>query len=120
MRNNTSGKRFKMSHQHAGLAEGRWQTMSLVEQLANVGSEVGLASRWKDKDLQACEKAFNRAHVLLDLTIQDSRGKGRRKELNRAREFLCDAMLGGDLYGSDFAVLDRYFLHFAMAARANR
>jgi hypothetical protein len=25
---------------HAGLADGRWHTMSLVEQLANVGSEV--------------------------------------------------------------------------------
>jgi hypothetical protein len=34
------------------------------------------------------------------------------------REFLCDAMAGGSAYGSDLASLDRYFLHFAVAARA--
>ncbi len=109
-----------MSHQHTGLAEGRWHTMSLMEQLGNVGSEVGRASRWKEKDPQACEKAFIRALELLDLTTQDPRWKGRRKELTRVREFLCDASLGGDVYGSDFASLDRYFYYFAVAARANR
>ena len=109
-----------MSHQHAGLAAGRWHTMSLMEQLGNVGSEVSRASRWQKKDLQACEKAFTRALELLDLTIGDSRWKGRRKELTRVREFLCDAMLGGSEYGSDLPGLDRYFYHFAVAARANR
>jgi hypothetical protein len=109
-----------MSNQHKGLAAGRWHTMPLVEQLGNVGSEVGRASRWKEKDLLACEKASNRSLELLDLTIADPRWKGRRKELTRAREFLCDAMLGGDVYGSDFAGLDRYFYHFAVAARASR
>jgi len=29
-------------------------------------------------------------------------------------------MLGGEDYGSDFVDLDRYFYHFAVAARANR
>lgn len=109
-----------MPYQHAGLAAGRWHTMPLVEQLANVGSEVGRISRWKAKDPQACEKAFNRALELLELTIGDPRWKGRRRELTRVREFLCDAMLGGSLYGSDLAGLDRYFYHFAVAARAGR
>jgi hypothetical protein len=94
--------------------------MPLVEQLGNVGSEVGRISRWKTKDPQACEKAFHRALELLDLTIGDPRWKGRRRELTRVREFLCDAMLGGSLYGSDVAALDRYFYHFAVAARAGR
>ena len=31
---------------------------------------------------------------LLDLTIADDRWRGRRKELTRARELLCDAMQG--------------------------
>ncbi len=109
-----------MSYQHADLAAGKWKTMSLVEQLGNVGSEVGRVFRWQKKDQQACEKAFSRALELLDLTIQDSRWQGRRKELTRVREFLCDAMLGGSVYKSDFAGLDRYFYHFAVAARANR
>ncbi|MDH4194592.1 MAG: hypothetical protein OEY80_11165 [Nitrospirota bacterium] len=109
-----------MSYQHANLAAGKWRTMPLVEQLANVGSEVGRVSRWKEKDLQACEKAFTRALELLDLTIQDPRWQGRRKELTRVREVLCDAMSGGSVYGSDLAGLDQYFLHFAVAARSNR
>jgi len=109
-----------MSHQHASLAAGRWHTLPLVEQLANVGSEVARASRWHKKDAQLCERAFIRALELLDLTIEDSRWKGRRKELTRVREFLCDAMQDGTAYGSDLAGLDRYFYHFAVAARAGR
>ena len=109
-----------MSHQHASLAAGRWQTLPLTEQLANVGSDVARARRWQVKDTQQCEKAFVRALELLDMTIGDPRWKGRRKELTRVREFLCDAMLGGKEYGSDFASLDRYFYPFAVAARVGR
>ncbi len=107
-----------MSHQHASLASGRWQTMSLAEQLANVGSDVARARRWQEADAHLCEKAFERALELLDLTIGDPRWKGRRKELTRVREVLCDAMLGGKEYGGDLASLDRYFYVFAIAARA--
>ena len=94
--------------------------MTLTEQLANVGSDVARAHRWQEKDPQLCEKAFTRALELLDLTIGDVRWKGRRKELARAREVLCDAMLGGKEYGSDLASLDRYFYPFAVFARAGR
>ena len=109
-----------MSHIHANLAAGRWQTMPLVEQLANIGSDVARAARWYGKDQQRCEQPFLRALELLDLTIADDRWRGRRKELTRTRELLCDAMLGGALYGSDLSSLDRYFFHFAVAARAGR
>jgi hypothetical protein len=109
-----------MSYMHTNLAAGRWQTLPLVEQLANVGSDVARAARWEGKDSQRCEQAFLRALELLDLTIGDLRWKGRRNELTRARELLCDAMLGGTAYGSDLASLDRYFFHFAVAARAGR
>ncbi|WP_447972921.1 hypothetical protein [Nitrospira sp. Kam-Ns4a] len=102
------------------MAAGRWQTLSLVEQLANVGSEVARMRRWQGRDAQLCERAFVRAVELLDLTIGDPRWAGRRKELTRVRELLCDAMLGGTEYGSDLESLDRYFLPFAVAARARR
>ncbi|MBA5870446.1 MAG: hypothetical protein GDA68_10685 [Nitrospira sp. CR2.1] len=91
-----------------------------MEQLANVGSDVARAARWYGKGPQRCEQAFDRAVELLDLTIVDEWWKGRRKELTPARELLCDAMFGGKTYGSDWASLDRYFFHFAMAARAGR
>jgi hypothetical protein len=105
---------------HDQLASGRWQRLSLMEQLANVGSEVGRAARWYGKDPQRCEQPFIRALELLDLTIADDRWRGRLKELTRARELLCDAMHGGTEYGSDLSTLDHYFLHFAVAARAGR
>lgn len=109
-----------MSHVHANLAAGRWQSLSLMEQLANVGSDVARAHRWQGKDPGLSEKAFIRALELLDLSIGDARWKGRRKELTRVREVLCDAMCGGSAYNSDLASLDRYFFHFAVAARAGR
>lgn len=109
-----------MGHQHTELAAGRWQTLSLTEQLGNIGSDVARMHRWHGKDAQLCEKAFVRALELLDLTIGDPRWKGRRKELTRARELLCDAMEGGKEYGSDLNGLDRYFYHFAVAARSGR
>lgn len=109
-----------MANIHKQLAAGQWHSRSLVEQLANVGSDVTRAARWYGKHQQRCEQAFERALKLLDLTITDDRWKGRRKELTRARELLCDAMFGGATYGCDVASLDRYFFHFAMVARAGR
>ncbi|MDF0667243.1 MAG: hypothetical protein P0119_14370 [Nitrospira sp.] len=105
---------------HEQLTAGRWHTLSLVEQLANVGSDVTRAAHWWGKDQQRCEKAFDRTLELLDLTIAGERWKGQRKELTRARELLCDAMFGGNADGSDSAALDRYFFHFAMAARVGQ
>lgn len=109
-----------MTYVHADLGAGRWHTLPLVEQLANVGSDVARAARWYGKDPQRCEQAFLRALELLDLTIEDTRWKGRRKELVRTRELLCDAMHGGTVYGSDLASLDRYFFHYAIATRLGR
>lgn len=109
-----------MTYQHRDLAAGRWQTLPLMEQLANVGSDVRRAARWHGKDSVRCEQAFLRALELLDLTISDPRWTGRRKELTRTRELLCDAMLGGQTYGSDFTALDRYFFPYAVAARTGR
>ena|SRR3989338_3177542 len=103
--------------QHPGLAAGRWFSLSLAEQLGNVGSEVSRAIRWKNKDASLFEKAIVRALELLDLTIQDARWKKRLKELTRLREFLCDAWLDGKEYGTQLQDLDRYLFQFALVAR---
>ncbi len=109
-----------MTVQHEGLAAGNWRQRSLVDQLANVGSEVGRMRRWHGQNPEVCERAFLRALELLDLTIGDARWSGRRKELSRVRAFLCDAMLGGREHGSTLEDLDRYFLAFAVAARVGQ
>ena len=105
---------------HPGLAAGRWQTLSLLEQLGNVGSEVGRMRRSRDRDARLAAAAFERALELLDLTLADPRWRGRRREIARARELLCDAAAGGGEYGTTLDDLDRYFLAFAVAARASR
>ena len=51
-----------MIYQHRGLAEGRWQQLSFIEQMANIGSEVGRALSWRAKDNPIyCQRAFERA-----------------------------------------------------------
>lgn len=105
---------------HTSLAAGRWQTLSLVEQMANIGSEVGRALRWQGQDAELFSGAARRALELFDLTIGDPRWRGRLKEITRARELFCDAIAGGKEYGSSLEDLDRYFLPFAVAARMRR
>ena len=103
---------------HLEQAAGAWHSRTLLDQLANVGSEVGRIRKWRDRNPEFAERAFARALELLDLTINDPRWKGRRKELTRARTFLCDAMMGGPEYGTTLESMDRYFLAYAVAARA--
>lgn len=108
-----------MSAQHNQLAEGRWFTFSLAEQLGNVGSEVERAIRWQEKgNTPYFEAAFARMLELLDLTLADKRWKGcRRKELSRVREVLCDSFEGGHQFATPLSAWPKYFLPFAYAAR---
>jgi hypothetical protein len=105
--------------QHQSLAAGKWLTFSLAEQLGNIGSEVSRAIRARG-DEKRFEGCVIRALELFELTIQDPRWKKRLKELTRAREVFCDAVLGGTEYGSSLEDLDRYFYYFALSARAHR
>ncbi len=103
---------------HPELAAGRWQTMSLAEQLGNVGSEVYRAIRGRERgDRTSFGKAFDRTLELLDLTIIDRRWQRGRNELTRLREVLCDFFVGDNVYRSTPQNLQRYFDHFALAAR---
>ncbi len=106
---------------HAGLASGRWGTLTLAEQLGNAGADVGRAIRAKqDGEQRRCVAALDRALELLDLTLADPRWNGPRlREIARAREVVCDFLLGDNVYGAT-AVLDGYFLAFAVAARRDR
>ena len=106
-----------MLFQHKELASGRWYKLSLAEQLGNIGSEVLRVWRQKNKDEKLFWQAVWRALDLFDLTLSDSRWKGRRYEIARAREVFCDAVYDGKLYKSTFQDLVRYFDHFALAAR---
>lgn len=105
---------------HAALAAGRWHELPLVEQLANIGSEVGRATRAKSLGNEhRMASAMDRCLELFDLTLADRRWQGRRGEIARAREVVCDYLIGDNAHGSTAESLDAYFLPFAMAARRN-
>lgn len=104
---------------HQELAAGRWFEMSLAEQLANVGSEVGRAAKW-DKEGNAVqrERALERAFELLYLTISDKRWFGSKlKELCRVREVLADTFYGECIYGATPQSMEKYFYPYAVEAR---
>ena len=102
---------------HKELAEGKWQQLSLTEQLGNIGSEVGRARKWQGKDEKIFKGAVERALELFDLTLEDARWKKSWYEIARAREVFVDAIFGGKEYKSSLEDLDRYFYYFAYAAR---
>jgi len=106
---------------HVGLADGRWQQLTLVEQLANIGSEYGRAARARAaENVPRLEAALDRCLELFDLSLADDRWRGRRRELARAREVVCRVLLGTGDRRSEALSLDRYFLAFAVAAPRRR
>lgn len=105
---------------HKDLAAGRWFTLPLPEQLANIGSEVGRARKSHGNDGVLFQGAVDRALDLFDLTLADRRWKGRRGELARARELFCAAVVNDDRYRTNLMDLERYFLPFSILAARSR
>mgnify|MGYP001586042187 CR=1 FL=1 len=104
-------------HKHQELAAGRWFTMTLAEQLGNIGSEYGRATSWAKKDAGRFNSALARYLELLDLTINDPRwGISRKKEFLRLREATCEELINK---GPD-KNFQKYFDQFALLARKNR
>ena len=109
-----------MTYQHQGLAAGRWKQMTLAEQMANIGSEVERALHWREKNNSPfCQKAVDRALELLDLSLDNTQGFPRLKELARTREALVDYFYGSNQYQSAESSWRKYFLSFAVAVRKN-
>ncbi len=92
-----------------------------MEQFANIGSEVGRAARAKAVgNNERLANALDRCLELFALTIADDRWRFRRREITRAREVVCDFLVGDNVYGSSADSLERYFVPFPVAARRQR
>ena len=110
-----------MSCQHKGLAAGRWEKLSLAEQMANIGSEIERALIWKSKDnVLYSQKAFERALELIDLTLENTQKLPRLKEIARLREATVDYFSGTNQFRSTERLWRNYFSPFTYAARKNR
>lgn len=108
-----------IGHSATGL---RWERLTLLEQLGNVGSEVERAIRAHASGNEArFSNALARALELFDLTATDTRWVGpHRREILRAREEFCRLFFDPDVDPQSAAGLQRYFLAFAVAARQSR
>lgn len=109
-----------MTYQHKDLANGGWAKLSFYEQMANVGSEIERAIKWKNKNnAEYSRMAFERALELLDLTIDNETVKSHFKELLRLREVLVDYFAFDNIYCSSDEKWHNYFQAFNYAARLN-
>jgi hypothetical protein len=105
--------------EHLESAKQGWAKFSLIEQMANIGSEVGRALRAKGNPTRYWG-AITRALDLFYLTIEDPRWKGRRREILRVRELFAAAALGSDEFKTSLEDLDRYFDCFVWLSREGR
>ena len=109
-----------MSYQHKNLAAGRWNELSFLEQMANVGSEVERALNWKTKrNVIYSQKAFERALELMDLILDSVKSFTRLKEIARLREAIVDYFFGTNQFMSTETLWKKYFSNFTYAARKN-
>lgn len=100
-----------------GVDRKRWQQLSLLEQMGNIGSEVGRSLRAKrQNDDQAAEMAFSRTLDLIEASIKSFKTYPKLKELMRAkREYMHAYFEDRDPEG-----IENYFMQFAIAARLQR
>jgi len=99
----------------------RWQSLSLIQQLANIGSEVLRASSWQERgDILQKEKSAEHALELIDSTVADPRWAGRYNELLRLREIVCDKLYNGNSYNTDTGTIENYFLPFALISQEDK
>jgi len=107
---------------HKDLAAGRWFELSLIEQLANIGTDVERAIRWKHKgNKEYSQAAFERALELIYLTVEDPKNKGRLREVLRVREALIDFFIyNNSEYNTTAEQWQKYFYQFNYAAAVNK
>jgi hypothetical protein len=99
----------------------RWARLSFIEQLGNIGSEVGRAIIAHRNGNGAREaRAIDRAIDLFSATVEVNIGTEnsyRLRELLRARDEFLRLFFDGT-FDRDADNIERYFMYFAYAARA--
>lgn len=96
----------------------RWYDMDIFQQMGNVYAEVGrTVNAYQSTDQKQFETALVRAVDLFDATIEaHSTLQHRVSEILRAKnQFL--SLFYDKTRPEDWASLENYFMHFAVAAR---
>lgn len=115
---------MKQQLQHTTIAQ-TWDKASFAWQMANIGSEVERAIKWKEKgNDKFAQKAFFRALELFDLTLQITADKNikinnlpKLTEIARSKELFADFFIGDNQYNSTKESWQKYFKAFNYLAR---
>ncbi len=79
-----------MSKLHKNLTPEKWSKLSKKDQILNIAAELSRATHWLEKDVfESAKDCYERALELVDLTLDDNRWKGNRRELAHFREVLA-------------------------------
>ncbi|OGV94716.1 hypothetical protein A3A66_01765 [Microgenomates group bacterium RIFCSPLOWO2_01_FULL_46_13] len=106
---------------HAHLTKDHWFKLSLFEQMANIGSEVERAIKWKNRgNSEYADLANMRALELFDLTLADKKHGHGIKEIARARELWLDFFIGENQYHQSDAHWHNYIGAYTQAAQFSR
>ena len=95
-----------------------WSKFTLLEQLGNIGSEVGRSIKaYKNNDTRAFDAALFRALDLFEVTAKCwvKTYPNRVKEILRAKEEFLRLFFDDNF--EDAENIERYFMYFAYAAR---
>jgi hypothetical protein len=106
-----------MSHQ---INRQRWAELNILEQMGNIGSEVGRSIRAKQAgEQEAFNGALERALDLFDATTEElvANKSPRAREVLRARDQYLELFYGGKDSFKDAPKLENYFMEYAIAAR---
>ena len=93
----------------------KWASLSLVEQMGNISSEVGRAIKSRE-NIARRDRAIERAIDLFSATAACHSGR-RLREILRARDEFLRLFFDGS---TDYDGVERYFHYFALAARRGK
>ncbi len=106
--------------QHKDL-DNRWHTFSIAKQMANIGSEIERAIKWKLKGNHAYADLANiRTLELFDLTLNDPKKITGFKEIARARELWLDFFIGENQYHQTDQQWQKYIYAFTIKAQLEK
>lgn len=108
---------MKQNLQHNSIEE-TWKNLNFAEQMANIGSEVERAMKWKEKNKDKySKKAFFRALELFNLTLLEAKNLPKLTEVARSKELFSDFFWGNNQYNSTKESWQKYFKAFNYLAR---
>ncbi len=91
----------------------KWFSMSIQEQISNIGSEVLRADRWKKKgNYERMRSYYDTAISFLCLSLRDPKNSAGRNELSLCIDELADYFIGENRWGTTSETLEKYYNAF--------